>query len=63
MARIVSLINLKGGVAKTTTTVALAETLAARFNKRTLVVDLDPGITLIRNQCIHDEPLNRHLVS
>ena len=42
MARIVSLINLKGGVAKTTTTVALAETLAARFNKRSLVIDLDP---------------------
>jgi chromosome partitioning protein len=42
MARIVSLINLKGGVAKTTTTVALAETLAARFRKRILVIDLDP---------------------
>lgn len=42
MARVVSLINLKGGVAKTTTTVALAETLAARFGKRILVVDLDP---------------------
>lgn len=27
MARVVSLMNLKGGVAKTTTTVALAETL------------------------------------
>jgi chromosome partitioning protein len=42
MARVVSLINLKGGVAKTTTTVALAETLAARFRKRILVIDLDP---------------------
>lgn len=42
MARVVSLINLKGGVAKTTTTVALAETLSARFGKRILVVDLDP---------------------
>ena len=36
------IINLKGGVAKTTTTVALAETLAARFDKRVLVIDLDP---------------------
>lgn len=42
MARIISLINLKGGVAKTTTTVALAETLAAKFHKRVLVIDLDP---------------------
>lgn len=42
MARVVSLINLKGGVAKTTTTVALAETLASRFKKRILVIDLDP---------------------
>lgn len=42
MARVVSLINLKGGVAKTTTTVALAETLASQFGKRVLVIDLDP---------------------
>lgn len=42
MARVISLINLKGGVAKTTTTVALAETLASRFGKRVLVIDLDP---------------------
>ncbi len=42
MARVVSLINLKGGVAKTTTTVALAETLASHYGKRVLVIDLDP---------------------
>ena len=42
MSRIISLINLKGGVAKTTTTVALAETLASKFGKRILVIDLDP---------------------
>lgn len=42
MARVVSLINLKGGVAKTTTTVALAETLASQHRKRVLVIDLDP---------------------
>ena len=42
MAHVISTINLKGGVGKTTTTVALAETLSAEFHKRVLVVDLDP---------------------
>ena len=42
MARVISLINLKGGVAKTTTTVALAETFASQYRKKVLVVDLDP---------------------
>ena len=42
MAHVVSTINLKGGVGKTTTTVALAETLSGEFRKRVLVVDLDP---------------------
>ena len=42
MPRIISFINLKGGVAKTTTTVGLATTLSGVFQKRVLVVDLDP---------------------
>ena len=42
MSKIVSLINLKGGVAKTTTTVQLAECLALEFSKKVLVIDLDP---------------------
>lgn len=42
MAHVISTINLKGGVGKTTTTVALAEMLSAEFGKRVLVVDLDP---------------------
>jgi chromosome partitioning protein len=42
MTHVLSTINLKGGVAKTTTTVALAETFAAIFGKRVLVIDIDP---------------------
>ena len=42
MSTVISTINLKGGVGKTTTTVAIAEILSAEFHKRVLVVDLDP---------------------
>jgi chromosome partitioning protein len=42
MAQVISTINLKGGVGKTHTTVALAEITSAYFNKRVLVIDLDP---------------------
>lgn len=36
------MINLKGGVAKTTTTVAVAQLLDVEYRKRVLVIDLDP---------------------
>ena len=41
-AVVISTINLKGGVGKTTTTVAVAEMLSGEFGKRVLLVDLDP---------------------
>ncbi|SFL48595.1 chromosome partitioning protein [Lachnospiraceae bacterium KH1T2] len=41
-AKIVAFINLKGGVAKTTTTVGTATVLAGTFGKKVLVIDLDP---------------------
>lgn len=41
-AKVIALLNLKGGVAKTTTTVGLAHTLSGAFLKKVLVIDLDP---------------------
>jgi chromosome partitioning protein len=42
MAVVTSIINLKGGVGKTTVTLALAHYLAGEHAKRVLVIDLDP---------------------
>jgi chromosome partitioning protein len=39
---VISCINLKGGVAKTTTSIAVAEYLAKEFRKHVLFIDLDP---------------------
>lgn len=42
MARVISFINFKGGVGKTTCTVELAVCLARYHGKRVLLIDLDP---------------------
>lgn len=42
MARVLSFINFKGGVGKTTCTVEIAVCLAAYHGKRVLLIDLDP---------------------
>ena len=42
MAQIVSFINYKGGVGKTTMSVEIAATLARKFGFKVLIVDLDP---------------------
>lgn len=41
MSKVVSFINMKGGVGKTTSSVTLAETCASEFGWKVLVVDLD----------------------
>lgn len=40
--RVVSVVNMKGGVGKSTTVACIAETLASEANLRVLVIDLDP---------------------
>lgn len=59
---IVSFANMKGGVAKTTLAVNLAYTLATRFAKRVLLIDMDPQFNA--TQCFlagerYEELLNR----
>lgn len=41
MGKIIAIVNMKGGVGKTTLTVCLAEALAVMAKKRTLVIDLN----------------------
>ncbi len=48
--RVVSLINMKGGVAKTTLSVNIADCLATRHDQRVLLIDVDPQFNA--TQCL-----------
>jgi chromosome partitioning protein len=60
--RVVSLINMKGGVAKTTVAINLAQCLVERHNKRVLLIDVDPQFNA--TQCLMSpENYYKHLQS
>lgn len=52
--KIVAIINLKGGVGKTTTAAVMAESLAERYNKRVLLFDNDKQGNLSRLFGLYD---------
>ncbi|MEM5461568.1 AAA family ATPase [Paraburkholderia phytofirmans] len=52
---VLSFINLKGGVGKTTTAVAVAEILAQEARKQVLVIDLDPQTNATVNLISEEE--------
>ena len=43
---VISFMNMKGGVAKSTLCANLAYTLSKEFNKKILVIDMDPQFNL-----------------
>jgi chromosome partitioning protein len=49
-AKVISVVNMKGGVGKTTLAINLAHALASRRNKKTLVIDVDPQFNA--TQCL-----------
>ncbi|MGA7954143.1 MAG: ParA family protein [Gloeobacterales cyanobacterium] len=67
MAIVISTVNIKGGVGKTTLTVNLAASLAHDFHFRVLLVDLDPQVNATVSviapaiwRSLHDQTLTLH---
>lgn len=48
MGKIISVVNRKGGVGKTTLSVGLAEAFVSEYSSKTIVVDLDPQASATR---------------
>jgi cellulose biosynthesis protein BcsQ len=53
MAVCVSMINMKGGVGKTTLATQIAWDAAIRLDKKVLLVDLDPRQMPVSRSCRH----------
>lgn len=60
MAKIISFINLKGGVGKTTTAVNIAATLAKTKRYKVLLIDLDPQTNATISVIDQERWQNRH---
>ena len=56
--KVVSLINMKGGVAKTTLAINIADCLAKRHDKRVLLIDVDPQFNATQCLMSPDEYIN-----
>lgn len=54
--KVISIVNLKGGVGKTVTAVNMAAILATEHNKRVLVIDADPQANATRFFGAQDAP-------
>lgn len=50
--KIISLINMKGGVGKTTLSINIADCLSKRYEKKVLIIDIDPQFN--STQCLFD---------
>ncbi|ASS89020.1 ParA family protein [Aeribacillus pallidus] len=52
VAKVISFINMKGGVAKTTLTINIGEELANR-GKKVLIIDMDPQFNATQSLLLH----------
>lgn len=51
--KVISLINMKGGVGKTTMSVNICDCLATRNNSKVLLIDIDPQFN--STQCLMNQ--------